>query len=310
LGKLIAKMFLLSAPVIMCGMFVLYVDPFNYFRMFKGIPVDKKKEIVYYNDRLFWNMIEYDHAPSPCIIIGDSRADRISSEHLKEKTRRQYKHLSASACKINEMADLFWFANSYTKLESVYIVINFNIFNLYAFDDRIAGAETTLKNPLLYAFNRHVIDTAVLIFKSIFLTHETPASKKPTDKDDFWDWSLRNWPNQQYGKWKYPSQGYEKLRQMSDYCHKENIDLVFIIAPHHADYQKMVGRFNLSSEQKEFKNDISALSTTYDFDFVNELTENRDNFSDPAHVTMEVANKLIDEILTGKFNYGRLLKSQ
>ena len=310
MGKLIAKLFLLSAPVIACGVFVLYVDPFNYFRMFKGIPVDRKKEIVYYNDRLFWNMIGYDHAPSPFIIVGDSRADRISSGHLKEKTGRQYQHLSASACKINEMADLFWFARSYTKLESVYIVLNFNQFNLYAFDDRIGGAETTLKNPLLYAYNRHVIDTAILIFKSVFLTRQTPASRQTMDKDGFWAWSLRNWPVQQYGRWKYPAEGYEKLRKMSDCCHRENIDLVFIIAPHHADYQKMVDRFNLGEEQKEFKDDISALSTTYDFDWMNELTMNRDNFSDPAHVREDVANRLMDEILTGRLHYGRLLKNR
>jgi hypothetical protein len=310
LGKLLVKMLLLSAPVIACGVFVLYVDPFNYFGMFKGIPEAKKKEIIYVNDRVWWNTIEYANAPSPYIIIGDSRADRISSEYLKEKTGRQYKHLSASACKINEIADLFWFANSYTKLESVFIVLNFNMFNHYAFANRVVGAEAAIHNPLLYVFNRHVIETAYLVFKSVFLIRKTSVSKPPRNKDDFWAWSLNNWPNQQYGKWKYPANGYKKLQQLSDYCQKKNINLIFIIAPEHVDYQKKVSQFNLSSEQIKFKNDIASLSTTYDFDFDNDLTQNKDNFTDPAHIKEEVANSLLDEILTGKLHYGRSLKNR
>jgi hypothetical protein len=301
-------MFLLSAPFLVCGVFVLYVDPFNYFGVFDGIPVIKKQEIIYRDDRLLWNVIGYAKTPSPNIIIGDSRADCFSSEHLKEKTGEQYRHLSASACKINEIADLFWFANSHAKLENVYVVLNFNMFNHYAFADRVAGAEALIKNPLLYVYNRHVIGTAYSIFKSVFTTGKALALKPPSSKNDFWAWSLNQWSNQQYGKWKYPVSGYDKLRQMADYCRKEKINLIFIIAPHHVDYQKKVSQFNLSDEFIQFKKDISSLSTTYDFDLINDLTNNKENFTDPVHMTVEVGNIVIDEVVSGKLHYGRLLE--
>lgn len=307
MGKLLVKLLLLSAPLLVCGVFVLYVDPFNYFGMIDGISVTQKQEIVYRDDRLLWNVIGYARNPSPNIIIGDSRADRISSEHLKEKTGEQYRHLSASACKINEIADLFRFADSRAKLENVYVVLHFNMFNHYAFADRVVGAEVLVRNPLLYVYNRHVIATAYRIFKSVYFAGKASAPKTTGSKDDFWAWSLDTWSNQQYGKWKYPASGYDKLRQMADCCRKEKINLIFIIAPHHADYQKKVSQFNLGDECIQFKKDISSLSTTYDFDWINDLTNDKDNFTDPVHMTPEVGNMVIDEILTGKFHYGRPL---
>jgi hypothetical protein len=310
LRKLIIRLLLLTAPLIACGVFVLYVDPFNYFHWFKGIPLDSKKAIVYKDDRIWWNAIEYSHAPSPYFIIGDSRADLISTERLSEKTGRRYMHLSASACKINEMADLFWFANSRSKPESVYIVIHFNVYNHYAFSDRVAGVEAIIRNPLLYLYNRHVIRTAVVILKSVFLAGKARSSGPPRDKAGFWAWSLEHWPEQQYGKWKYPAEGYEKLRRVSDFCRQQNIRLTFIIAPSHVDYQKKADQFGLGGEMIRFKKDVSSLSTTVDFDFASDLTRNPDNFKDPVHVKESVADTLMDEILTGKLHYGRLLKNR
>jgi len=294
-------------PILLCALFVLYIDPFNYFSLLTGIPEGIKKETVSNFNDVLWYTIDYAHAPSPGIIIGDSRSKRISVEHLREKTGRQYKHLCGNAVKINEIVDFFWFANSYKKLESVYIVLTFSIYNLYAFANRVVGAEAAIKNPLLYVFDRHVIEASYLVFSSVFLKRNISLWEPPASKEEFWKWSLDNWSNQQYGKWKYPLNGYKGLRDISDYCRQNHIELTFIIAPNHTDFQAKVDYFNLNGEQIRFKKDISALSTTYDFDYVNDLTKNKDNFSDPVHVTEEVANSLVDEILTGNLHYGRLL---
>jgi hypothetical protein len=309
LGKLLTKLLLLFAPVLACAAFVFLVDPFNYFGIFKTIPDMKKREIVYKDDRVWWNTIDYARSPCPGVVIGDSRADRISVEHLTEKTGMRYKHLSASACKLNEIEDLFRFGTSHARLESVYIVLNFNIFNQYAFDERVAGVLATIKNPFLYLTNRHVIGMSCRILKSVMFQNES-GPRKPGTKNDFWEWSLEHWPNQQYGKWKYPAGGYGALRRISDYCRRNSIDLTFIIAPVHADYRRKVDQFNLSAEQIRFKKDIAKLSTTVDFDFDNDLTGNKENFTDPVHITKEVADRLMDEILTGKFHYGRLLENR
>lgn len=308
--KLLVRILILFLPIIVCGGTVLYADPFNYFNVFRRIPESIKKEAVYSINAVLWNTIDFAHAPSPNIIVGDSRSERISLEHLKEKTGKQYKHLAASAGKLNEISDLFWFANSYTKPESVYIVLNFNMYNLYAYANRVSGAEAAIKNPLLYLFDRHVVEASYFVLMSYFLDKKHIVSKPFEKKDDFWAWSLENWPRQQYGKWKYPVDGYKRLRDISDYCRKNNIELVFIITPHHVDYQKKVNEFNLGNEQILFKRDISALSSTYDFDISTDLTMNKDNFSDPVHLSDKAAETMIDEILTGNLRYGIQLSGE
>lgn len=309
MNKLLAKILLLAMPFLACAMFVLYVDPFNYFNIFKGIPTAIKKQTVLGINNVLWYTIDYSHAPSPGVIIGDSRAERISVDHLTVKTGVQYKHLAASAGKLNEIADLFWFANSYKKLNSVYIVLNFQMYNQYAYANRIVGAEAAIKDPLLYIFDRRVIEASYLVSSAVLRNRKSFELKQPTNKDEFWTWTLNSWPNQHYGKWKYPMNGYKGLRDISDYCKKNNIQLTFIITPSHTDYQKQVSLFKLDSELIRFKNDISALAPTYDFDYINELTMNKDNFSDPLHLNVEVANSLIDEILSGNLRFGRLLKT-
>lgn len=298
-------MLLFASPIIVCGLFVLYIDPFNYFELFKQIPVKVKKEIVWRYNSVLWTSIDYAHSPCPNIILGDSRADRISVDYLKQKTGKQYKQLTATACKINEIADYFWFANSKTKLESVYIILNFNMFNMYAFANRIVGAEAAIKNPLLYVFDRNVTEASYSVFKYVYLNKTNIVKNPAANKDDFWTWSLNKWPYQQYGKWKYPVNAYQRLKEISEYCRREHIDLVFIITPHHVDYQKKVTEFMLDNEQAKFKYDIAQLATTFDFDLDNEITRNRDNFSDPVH--FEKTDLMIDEIFSGKLHYGKLL---
>lgn len=303
--KLAVKLIILALPFVVCGLFVLCLDPFNYFNLVKAIPESVKKDNVYGINSVLWNAVQYSRDPAPNIILGDSRAERIPLDFLKQKTGRDYKRLTASAGKINEIADFFWFATSRSQLKSVYIVLNFNMFNFYAYANRVKGAEAAVRNPLLYIFDRHVIEASCSVLSgALFHTgQELPAYLK--DKDSFWIWSLENWPPQQYGKWKYPDSGYSRLREIANYCRKNRIELVFIITPHHRDYQDKVAEFRLEQEQERFKHDISRLSTTYDYDLPNEFTANRDNFSDPVHIQESAARMMIGEILGDNLQHGR-----
>jgi hypothetical protein len=305
--RLLTKLLFLGMPLVVWGLFVLCVDPFNYFRLFALIPDSTKKDTIYHLNTALFRVLEYVHDPSPNIIIGDSRSVRLSNAHFNRRTGEQYKHLSVDAGKINEFADLFWFANSRTHLDNVYIVFNFNLFNLYAYGDHVNGVTRLLRNPLLYLYDRSVAEASYLVLEAEIRDQRVEGVKSTPTKDEFWDWGLHTWSTQQYGKWKYPTAGYARLQEISRYCKRYGIKLTFIIVPVHVDYQKKVNDFNLADEEMQFKSDISKLATTYDFDYPNDLTANRDNFSDPVHITMEVGDSIIDEILTGSLRYGRLL---
>jgi len=307
LTRLLTKILLLGLPLVVWGLFVLCIDPFNYFKVFAFIPDSTKKETLYPLNNALFSTLEYVHDPSPNIIIGDSRALKLSNAQFSRRTGGQYKHLSVNAGKINEFADLFWFANSRAHLGNVYIVLNFNLFNLYAYGDRVNGVTRLLRNPLLYLYDRSVAEASYLVLRTAFLYKRVEVEKPVRTKDEFWIWALQNWATEQYGKWKYPTEGYARLQEVSQHCKRNGIKLAFIIVPHHVDYQKRVNDFNLSGAEMQFKSDIAKLATTYDFDYPNDLTANRDNFSDPIHITGEAGDLIVDDILTGSLKYGRLL---
>jgi hypothetical protein len=309
LRKLAAKVLLLSMPFIGIGCLVLCIDPFNYFRVIDYVPISLKYDTVHSINPVLWDTIDYAHAPTPNIIIGDSRAQEISLDHLKYKTGKQYKHLSANAAKINEIADYFWFATSYAQLESVYIVLNFNMYNFYAFANRVVGAQAALRNPFLYIYNSSVAEASYLVVKASMQSKNARNNGIAMSKDQFWEWALNNLSYQQYGKWKYPTNGHARLQEIAGYCRIHNISLTFLITPHHVDYQKKVLEYNLIDEELRFKRDIAALATTYDYDYMNELTKNKDNFRDPLHVEEVVSNRIIDEIISGNLQYGKLLSA-
>jgi len=305
--RLLLKLLLLAVPALACGLFVLYVDPFNYVNLFRTIPAAVKRESVYGINSVLWNAVQYARAPGPNIVLGDSRAERIPLEYLRQATGHDFKRLTASAGKINEMADFFWFAAARTKLEKVYVVLNFNMYNQYAYADRVKGAEAAINNPLLYIFDRHVITASCSVLSAAWFNTRNELPDYLKDKGRFWAWALENWPPQQFGRWNYPESGHSQLREISDFCRDNRVELVFIITPNHRDYQKKIAEFHLDQEQERFKSDIALLGVTYDFDLPNEWTANRENFSDPIHITENAARLMMGEILSGDLRHGRRL---
>ena len=59
----------------------------------------------------------------------------------------------SNAAKLNEIIDLFWFCNEHSKLKNVLIGINFNLYNEYAYANRVADVKEMIGNPLIYIFN-------------------------------------------------------------------------------------------------------------------------------------------------------------
>ena len=309
MSTLFRKLFLVAAPFLALAALVVCVDPFNYFGFCTLVPDATKVRTVHGVNPVLWDTLAYARTPGPNVVIGDSRAQLISLAHLKSRTGKDYRLLSATAAKLNEIVDYFWFADSRVQLKSVYIVLNFNMFNHYAFADRVSGATASVRNPLLYVFNQSVLESTWQVAIAGFMGPGPSPSVDKTARDQKWLWTLRTWAPQQYGKWKYPEREYRRLLEIGRYCREKRIDLVIIIAPHHAEYQRRVVEYGLTAQQEQFKRDISAVARTFDFDYANELTLNKDNFSDPVHVTQEVSDAMMDEIFTGKRKYARLLEA-
>src|SRR5438309_758333 len=74
----------------------------------------------------------------------------------------QYYNFAYGGAALSEIIDTFWFVQRHTRaLKSVYIGINFNLYNDYNYHARTAAVSVILRNPLLYVFSRTVARAAV-----------------------------------------------------------------------------------------------------------------------------------------------------
>ena len=119
------------------------------------------------------------------------------------------------------------------------------------------------------------------------------------NKNEFWSYQLEISARNYFREYKYPDKFYEQLAEISDYCHKNNITLIFFIPPTHVDLQETVQEFDLEEIESKFKRDISGLETRYDFDYPNAVTINHSNFTDPFHCNDSIGQIVIGEITTG-----------
>jgi hypothetical protein len=73
-----------------------------------------------------------------------------------------------------------------------------------------------------------------------------------------------------------------------------------VIFPTHVELQNRVRDFHLEKENEKFKSDLAQMAVTFDFDYDNEVTKNKENFSDPYHFVEAIGDTLIKEIWSGK----------
>lgn len=306
--KLLKRSAVFCIPVLVWLGVVVALDPFNYFDVSPLIPERIKQLNAQKLNRLMYNMIDYHRRPAANLLIGDSRSNNLSIELIERTTGDDWFLLNSNALKLNESFELYWFACGLRRPDRVYFTLNFNMFNKFAFADRVGSVERILTNPLLYVFDRNVAETCWLVSKSYLSRREAVSSVPPMTRDAFWDWIVRVKGSDYYGKFEYPGDVYEEMKKVVGHASENGTEIVFIIVPHHADMQRRVADFGLTGELSRFKRDLFELGVpVYDYDYANAITRDRDNFDDPIHYNMNVGDRMVGEIWGGENGIGRLM---
>jgi hypothetical protein len=94
---------------------------------------------------------------------------------------------------------------------------------------------------------------------------------------------------------------------MEAYCKANNINLRLLIVPHQEEFHDRLVEFNLTREEKNFKNEIKNIGRVIDFDFPNSITNCKSCFSDPIHTTDSVSKIIVNEIFSDSLTIGREL---
>ena len=319
LKKLIINCGIFSIPVVMWILTLFAVDPFNYFSDNKVIDEQTKLQSARKLNSLLYNTIAFKNNPTPNIIIGDSRIKRLPIKEIKKLSGDDYFILHSNAAKLNEIIDLFWLCNDFTKLENVLLGVNFNLYNEYAYANRVQEVKEINTNPLLYIFNGSVLEiTAKIIFNHItdlgfpnisrsIMLKKAMNEKSTLDKQAWWNFNINTVAKNQYSKYKYPKELKDRLNEVNKYCENNDINLIFINVPHNFEFSNRKNDFNLSNAEAQYKKDISEFGTVIDYDFPNQITNCKKCFTDPIHTNDSINLLMVREIFSDSLIIGKRL---
>lgn len=319
LKKIITNFSVFAMPILIWIGLLSIVDPFNYFQLNNFITIKSKEKTAKKFNSLLYNTIAFKNNPSPNIIIGDSRIKRFPLESIKKLSGDDYFILHSNAAKLNEIIDLFWLTNKKIKLENVIIGINFNLYNEFAYANRVSEVEEMIENPLLYIFNGNVMEMAFKaaichfsngaipdVKRNIMLKKELNG-KSYKDKKFWWDYNIKTVAKNQYSKYKYPKKIKERLNEVNKYCEDNDINLIFINVPHNVEFSNRKNDFNLSNAEAQYKKDISEFGTVIDYDFPNQITNCKKCFTDPIHTNDSINLLMVREIFSDSLIIGKRL---
>ena len=291
------KFLIFLIPVVLYILLVIFIDPYNYFTLSKGIVSNEiKRKIAYEISNPLYELIEFEKQPSAYVLLGSSQTGIFTPDVVKEFTGHRFMNMSYGGGTMPEIISTFWELDKYTQLKEVYIGISFMDFNGSQYRNRVPEAIKIKSDFLSYIFSKSVLESTFLILKAVIFNIKVKIGRPDMSADKFWKYQLDVTANRFLATHTYPAGYYESLKKISEYCNKNNIKLVFFIPAGHVEVQKKIPEFNMQAGENKFKEDLKKLGDVYDFNYPNELTKERNNFSDPFHFKDEIARTVIEEL--------------
>jgi len=288
------KLILFIFPMLIFVVGIAVVDPFKMF----GSQVFSEKQKMITASRMdypLWKYIEYDKNPNTTILLGDSRMAALIDPVVKKYSGRSVYNFALGGGTMPEILHTFWHVAEKTDLKEVFIGINFELYNGKQKKNHCIAAEEVLNNKWLYFINQSVINSSFLMIKNT-LTENKKTVGVPGNRDKFWNRQLKTAANRTYKDYVYPSEFYQKLKEIATYCENKDIELSFVILPTHIDLQNQIIASDRKDELERFIQDMYSLGTVYNFHKKSELTVDKELYSDPFHFKRKVREEVIKYI--------------
>ncbi len=295
------RLLIFLIPVVLYILLVITIDPYNYFNMSRGIVSNEiKRKISYEISNPLYELIEFEKHPTSYVLLGSSQTALFTPDVVKEYTGQNFMNMSYGGGTLPEIIATFWELDRRTKLKEVYIGLSFIEYNGSQYRNRVPEALKTKSNFLSYVFSKSALESTFLILKAIIFNAKVEIGKPTMSQEEFWKYQLNVTANRFLVNHTYPAAYYESLKKISEYCNKNSIKLVFFIPGGHIELQKKIQEFNKQEDENKFKKDIKKIGDVYDFNYPNELTKERNNFSDPFHFKDELARTVVEELFKSK----------
>jgi hypothetical protein len=299
LKLLIRKLALFFLPFVLYGLVIAAIDPYDYFGGPSPFSVESKRQVGLPLNYALWKVLDYRRAPTPNILLGDSRMMSMKPETIAEVAGLDYANLAYGGGSLREAIDTFWYADGLVTLERVCLGINLNNYSAYDNKDRVSEAVAILENPFLYLVNLNVLDAAAKLVTGAVTGKPARIGKPAGSREQFWRHQIDAVAREMYTNYTYPAAYHADLVEVSEYCRDHGIELAFLVFPSHRDLQDQVAAFGLEAAQERMLADLAELGTVFDFELANEITADAENYTDPFHFKPEIMKTIIEGVWGG-----------
>lgn len=297
------KLLLFILPFSLYIGLIVIADPYNYWNHCRVLPIETKLQVSKKLNPRLWKVIQFNRAPEPNVLFGDSRVDIIDTDRILELTGQDYFNFAYPGGTLDEVITSFWFATEHIQLKNVIIGCNFNLYNKYNNKNLVKPALGSA-GMVRYILNGANIKALAMSFYHIFTAKEVTIGNPDMDIEAFWKEQIDGPAARFYKLYKYPDTYYMELKKITEYCRSNNINLTFFIAPTHTDLQAKIDEFSLTEESERFRSDLRSIGNVIDYDYNTWLTSHYENFSDPFHLNIELDTIIINALIENKIAYG------
>ncbi len=291
------KYFMLSTFIIVVVIYSLnfWLSPFNR-RDVSPILNDKYAVAKHYNTRLY-KLNSFKLMPTNTIVLGDSRSRRLNEEMWNSPIN----NMSYGGGTLREAIDTFRYLDKSYAIKKVYFGLPIDLINDRFFHDNHQLKQSMILSEsidFIYYLNlsltRASISTLITYFNDAYLT---PIVLK-SGKASFWKYQISDARMKARFELRASSKkSLELITEFGEYCNNKGIEIVFFIPAVHNDLQKKMAEHNANKDEDELIGMLRTMGVVIDFNFENELTLSKLNFSDPFHFTDLVAKKHVDILL-------------
>lgn len=242
---------------------------------------------------LAWKMIEYRRRPVADIIIGDSRLTRFDASLVSSITGRELYNFGVPGGNTPSMFKTFWYADSLTELNTVYLQTGFRNWSAAQDYDIWEGPSWATESAVHYLTDRDVLGKAWLDARSHW------GSVQPEGLAvDQWEKVIAN-ERGVLQAYRFSDRFAEELRKVKARCAERRIKLVIIDLPVHDAVHAMEEELGLTDELADYKALMRATATYIDLSGPSAITADRAQYIDALHTSKDLLDGVIRQIWQG-----------